>query len=93
MQMISAKQVEGAVDTTSTQTIDGEKTFSTPATFTNPDGSQFAAMRIDGLYLYWLKSLDTLDQDGNLRIGPNPETNLLAMQHYEFGKWQNMNQT
>ncbi len=92
MQMISAKQVEGAVDTSSAQNIDGEKTFSAPVAFTNPDVSQFAGMKIDGLYLYWLKSLDSLDQDGNLRMGPNPETNQLSMQYYELGMWQNTTQ-
>ncbi|MDP1728280.1 MAG: hypothetical protein Q8M15_15940 [Bacteroidota bacterium] len=88
MEMISAKQVEGVVDTTSAQNIEGEKTFTAPASFTNPVGGTFAGMKIDGLYLYWLNSYNFLDEEGNLRIGPNPDTLLLTMQRFEMGIWK-----
>ena len=52
MDKISAKQVEGIVDTTTRQQIDGEKTFSSPTNFLSPFGKEFTAMCIDGLNIY-----------------------------------------
>jgi hypothetical protein len=85
--MISAKQVEGAVDTTSPQTIQAEKTFSLPTNFSTDQGDPFVGMRIEGLYMYWLKSFDRLDEENNFRIGPNIDTNKLVMQRFENGEW------
>jgi len=90
MEKIAAKQIEGVVDTFSDQSIEGEKSFNGQVNFIASTPQLFSGMRIEGNYLYWLQSFDQLDVDGNIRIGPHPETNYPVMQRFEGGNWQNV---
>lgn len=91
MDKISAKQIEGVVDTTSAQSIDGEKTFARPTTFLAQMGKEFTCMCIDGLNLYWLITPGQFDQEGNKRLGIDPESGLFGLQEYKGGMWNNIN--
>lgn len=91
MDKISAKQIEGVVDTISAQSIDGEKTFARPTTFLAQMGKEFTCMCIDGLNLYWLITPGQFDQDGNKRLGIDPESGLFGLQEYKGGMWNNIN--
>ncbi len=91
MDKISAKQVEGIVDTTTRQQIDGEKTFSSPTNFLSPFGKEFTAMCIDGLNIYWLITPGVFDQEGNRRLGIDPESGVFGLQEFKGGMWNSIN--
>jgi hypothetical protein len=82
MDKISAKQIEGVVDTTSAQVIEGVKSFSDPLHILNRQDPSIMGMRIDGLYIYWLRDLEQLDQEGNIRMGFNPRTGRFSLQEF-----------
>jgi hypothetical protein len=91
METISAKQVEGAVDVTSDQSIGGEKSFTSPANFFPTDPGQFECLRIEGLYLYWLKDRSKFENDGNMRIGPSMSYSCPTLQEFKDGSWKERN--
>jgi len=91
MDKISAKQVEGIVDTTTRQQIDGEKTFSSPTYFVTQFGKEFTAMCIDGLNIYWLITPGVFDQEGNRRLGIDPESGVFGLQEFKRGMWNSIN--
>lgn len=89
MDKILAKQIEGVVDTTSAQVIEGEKSFSDPLRVLNMQDRNFAGMRIDGLFIYWLRDFQQLDDVGNIRLGFDPRTGSFALQQYTK-QWENL---
>jgi len=91
MDKISAKQVEGIVDTATRQQIDGEKTFSSPTYFVTQFGKEFTAMCIDGLNIYWLITPGVFDQEGNRRLGIYPESGVFGLQVFKRGMWNSIN--
>ena len=54
MDKISAKQIEGVVDTNTSQNIQGEKTFMNPTLFQTSLNDSVYTMCIDGSFVYWL---------------------------------------
>lgn len=91
MDKISAKQVEGIVDTATRQQIDGEKTFSSPTNFLSLFGKEFTAMCIDGLNIYWLITPGVFDQEGNRRLGIDTESGVFGLQEFKGGMWNSIN--
>ena len=89
MDKILAKQIEGVVDTTSAQVIEGVKTFSDPLHVLNMQDRNFAGMRIDGLFIYWLRDFQQLDDVGNIRLGFDPRTGSFALQQFNK-QWENL---
>ena len=89
MDKISAKQIEGVVDTTSAQVIEGVKSFSDPLHVLNMQDRNFAGMRIDGLFIYWLRDFQQLDDVGNIRLGFDPRTGSFALQQFTK-QWENL---
>ena len=90
MDKISAKQVEGIVDTTTRQQIEGEKTFTSPTYFLTQFGKEFTTMCIDGLNIYWLITPGVFEQVGIKRLGINPETGMFGLQEFRGGQWNNI---
>jgi hypothetical protein len=88
MEMISAKQVDGAVDKSTDQSIGGVKSFTSPTNFIPVDQSQFECMRIEGLYLYWLKDQSRFDTEGDMRIGPSAYYSCPTLQEFTGGNWR-----
>jgi hypothetical protein len=86
---ILAKQIEGVVDTTSAQVIEGVKTFNDPLHVFNMQDRNFAGMRIDGLFIYWLRDFQQLDDVGNIRLGFDPRTGAFALQQFTK-QWENI---
>ena len=89
MDKILAKQIEGVVDTTSAQVIEGVKTFSDPLHVLNMQDRNFAGMRIDGLFIYWLRDFQQLDDVGNIRLGFDPRNGSFALQQFTK-QWENL---
>lgn len=89
MDKILAKQIEGVVDTTSAQVIEGVKSFSDPLHVLNMQDRNFAGMRIDGLFIYWLRDFHQLDDVGNIRLGFDPRTGSFALQQFTK-QWENL---
>lgn len=89
MDKILAKQIEGVVDTTSAQVIEGVKSFSDPLHVLNMQDRNFAGMRIDGLFIYWLRDFQQLDDVGNIRLGFDPRTGSFALQQFSK-QWENL---
>lgn len=89
MDKILAKQIEGVVDTTSAQVIEGVKTFSDPLHVLNMQDRNFAGMRIDGLFIYWLRDFQQLEYVGNIRLGFDPRTGAFALQQFTK-QWENI---
>ena len=89
MDKISAKQIEGVVDTTSAQVIEGVKSFSDTLHVFNMQDRNFAGMRIDGLFIYWLRDFQQLDDVGNIRLGFDPRTGAFALQQFTK-QWENI---
>ena len=89
MDKILAKQIEGVVDTTSAQVIEGVKSFSDPLHVLNMQDRNFAGMRIDGLFIYWLRDFQQLDDVGNIRLGFDPRTGSFALQQFTT-QWENL---
>jgi len=88
MDKIHSKQLEGVVDTTTQQSIAGEKTFNDPVNFQPPVLEKGAyIMRIEGGWLYWLQDITYLNQDMNFRIGIGVERRLMA-QICKGGNWE-----
>lgn len=79
MAKISAKQVEGVVDLVNDQNIAGNKIFSDSISVTTADDT-FTMITIVGAYIYWLQVPNQLDYEGNLRLGPDPNTGTLVKQ-------------
>lgn len=79
MDKVKVKQVDGAVDTTSKQSVAGEKTFNSPINF-SPEKLEKGvyAIRIEGSWIYWALDLNNLTQDGNFRLGIGREMALIA---------------
>jgi hypothetical protein len=88
METISAKQVDGAVDTSTEQNIGGVKSFTSPVNFIPENAEPFVCMRMEGLYLYWLKDQSNLYSEGDLRLGPGLNTEALSLQKFQEGQWQ-----
>ena len=83
MEKIRAKQVEGAVDTTSEQIIDGQKTFTAPVIISNHQQA-FQMVSYDG-FIYWAVDTNRLDEEGNTRMGMDRGS--LVMQIFSDGAW------
>jgi hypothetical protein len=64
MAKLTAKQVDGVLDTTSSQEVSGQKTFSSAQAFMGEQQS----IVISGGYLYWVSTPAMLNQSGNTRI-------------------------
>lgn len=88
METITAKQVEGAVDSSTDQNIAGVKSFTSPVNFFPNDSLQFACLRVEGLYLYWIKEATALENEGNYRFGPSQSLSSLTFQIFQEGKWK-----
>jgi len=91
MNKISAKQIEGVVDTKTPQIIEGEKTFMTPTLFQKTANNAVYTMCIDGSFVYWLQTPGVFDFDGNKRLGINPMNGQFGLQMFQFGQWVNFN--
>ena len=91
MNKISAKQIEGIVDTKTPQIIEGEKTFMTPTLFQKTLNNAVYTMCIDGSFVYWLQTPGVFDFDGNKRLGINPMNGQFGLQMFQFGQWVNFN--
>lgn len=88
METITAKQVEGAVDTTTDQSIGGIKSFTAPVNFFPIEPNQFECMRMEGLYLYWLKDQTKFETEGDMRIGPSNNFSCPTLQEFNGGSWR-----
>lgn len=64
MAKLTAKQVDGVLDATSSQEVSGQKTFSSAQAFLGEQQS----IVISGGYLYWVSNPAMLNQSGNTRI-------------------------
>ena len=64
MSKINAKQVDGVLDTSSSQQVTGQKTFSSAQTFL---GGMQSVIISDG-YIYWALNPPILNEDGNSRL-------------------------
>lgn len=92
MKKIQVKQNDGVVDTTTPQTIAGEKSFSNAANFQTTSGvTPSTIVRIDGGWIYWTKNPAILTYEGNMRIGKHPDTGFPAVQLYSNGAWVDSN--
>ena len=79
MDKVKVKQVDGAVDTTTKQSVAGEKTFNSPTNFSPVILEKGVyAIRIEGSWVYWALDLNNLNQDGNFPIGIGREMALIA---------------
>ena len=88
MDKIQSKQLEGVVDTTTQQSIGGEKTFNNPVNFQPKLLEKGAyAIRIEGLWIYWAQDVINLNQDNNYRIGIGVERRLVA-EVCKGGNWE-----
>ena len=85
MEKVQVKQVEGAVDNSSNQTIDGEKTFASSATFQSKGTA--VMLKMEGGYIYWTKNAAVLNAEGNMRLGKDPTTGAPSVQIYKGGAW------
>jgi hypothetical protein len=83
MAKLKAKQVTGVVDTTSTQTVSGQKTFTSAQAF---PGGLSSVVIYDG-YLYWVNDPANLDDFGNTRV--RFEGGLMRIQTFN-GDWQDV---
>jgi hypothetical protein len=90
MEKISAKQLDGVIDTTTAQEIEGEKTWKSPSNFHSLNPGEFVGMRIDGVFIYWLKSFERMDMDGTIRFGFDPNVNAFVMQRLQSETWENI---
>jgi hypothetical protein len=45
-------------------------------------------MRIEGLYLYWLKDLTKFETEGDMRIGPSVNFSCPTLQEFNNGSWR-----
>lgn len=88
MDKIHSKQIEGVVDTTTKQSVAGEKTFNSPINF-SPEILEKGvfAIRIEGSWIYWALDLNDLNQDGNFRIGIGREMAIVS-QVNKNGNWE-----
>lgn len=88
MDKIHSKQIEGVVDTTTKQSVAGEKTFNSPVNF-SPEILEKGvyAIRIEGSWIYWALDLNNLNQDGNFRIGIGREMAIVS-QVNKNGNWE-----
>ncbi len=91
METITAKQVEGAVDTTTDQSIGGVKSFTSTVNFFPADPTQFVCIKIEGLYIYWLKDSNIMDNEGDMRIGPSINFTCPTLQEFRNGIWNERN--
>jgi hypothetical protein len=91
MDKISAKQIEGVVDTNTSQNIQGEKTFMNPTLFQTSLNDSVYTMCIDGSFVYWLQTPGIYDFEGNKRLGINPKNGEFGLQMFQFGQWVNFN--
>jgi hypothetical protein len=64
MAKLTAKQVEGVLDTSSTQEVTGQKTFSSAQAFSGAGQS----IVIAGGYIYWVNNPTVLNDHGNTRL-------------------------
>lgn len=88
MDKIQHKQIEGVVDTTTQQSIAGEKTFNDPVNFQPPVLEKGAyVIRIEGTWIYWVQDIANLDQDMNFRIGIGTERRF-SSQICKGGNWE-----
>lgn len=85
MEKVQVKQVEGAVDNTSNQTIEGEKIFGAPTTFQTKGTATM--IRMEAGYIYWTKNPQVLNAEGNMRLGKHPTTGAPSVQIYKGGAW------
>jgi hypothetical protein len=88
MDKIHSKQIEGVVDTTTKQSVAGEKTFNAPVNF-SPEILEKGvyAIRIEGSWIYWAIDVNNLAQDGNFRIGIGRELAIVS-QVNKNGNWE-----
>ena len=64
MAKLTAKQVDGVLDTSSSLEVTGQKTFSSAQAFTGGNQSVVLA----GGYMYWVSNPAILNDQGNTRI-------------------------
>jgi hypothetical protein len=81
MARLKVKQVEGAVDTSTAQRIQGRKTFESATAFF--DSSR--AVVITGGYIYWCVDPAVLNAAGNTRL--QLRTTGLITEKYDKGNW------
>jgi len=88
MDKIQPKQIEGVVDTSTQQSIGGEKTFNSPVNFQPPLLEKGVyVIRIEGMWIYWVQDLTNLDQDNNYRLGIGTERRLVT-EVCKGGAWE-----
>lgn len=81
MESIKVKQVEGAVDLSSDQTVDGSKSFQAPQYFTG--GPRVMALSEDAIY--WCQTEGVLDEPDNSRL--KMQNGQLVLEVYDGGNW------
>jgi hypothetical protein len=92
MKKVQVKQNDGTVDTTSNQSIAGEKSFGNAVNFqTTTAGVPSTIVRMEGGWIYWTKHPGTLEYEGNMRIGKHPATGLPTVQFFSAGAWTDSN--
>lgn len=90
MDKISAKQIEGVVTDHTDQEISGKKIINEIVYIKAPENSFYFGMCMDGNYLYWVKTHGQLNENGNIRIGSNPQTLIATFEKFESGSWQSI---
>lgn len=83
MEKIHVKQVEGALDLESPQSITGQKTFTAPLVIDKQEESHHMVNHKG--FIYWVLDTSNLYQEGNYRIGMVDGS--LVSQQYENGRW------
>jgi hypothetical protein len=91
MNKISAKQIEGVVDTSSSQNVDGEKTFMSPVVIQTNLNNVVHTMVINGSFVYWILIPGVMESEGNKRLGINPLNGQFGLQQFSMGQWVNFN--
>ena len=86
MEKIPVKQIEGAVDLNSTQTIGAKKHFNAGLSISKGQVTHFPYLK-DG-YLYYQRAIEQL-QDNDFRLGVNPDTGVFTLQQLTGGVWLN----
>lgn len=90
MDKISAKQIEGIVTDYTDQVISGKKIFMEPVYIKAPENGFYYGMCMDGNYIYWVKTHGELNENGNMRIGSNPQSQIVTFEKFESGSWQSI---
>lgn len=85
MSNIKAKQVEGALDTNSTQDVTGAKRFAAPVTVLGTSANHIV---LSNGFIYFVQNAALLNQEGNSRVWV--AAGVVKTETYLRGQWQSV---